>query len=292
MQSNDTRPLCRCGCGVPAHSDTGFARGQRPCQGTPEQRFWARVEKTDTCWLWAGIIGTSSGYGRFFLSGPRPVRAHRYAWTMATGEPIPDSLDVLHTCDVRRCIRHDDEGVYVVAGITYRRFGHLWLGDHDANMADRREKGRSSRSGAGENQAVGGRIATAKLTDDEVRRIRGLAEVGLSSREIGSIFSVSYKSVLRIVSGTGWTHVEGVDSEGATTVAASIIEARTPRTGPGDAQARGTGIGNAKLTEDDTRVIRRLSADGWTHRAIAAALNVQHPTIGRILRGNGWKHVD
>ena len=40
------------------------------------ERFWSKVNKTDTCWLW--IASTDhGGYGRFFVSGKKFDSAHR-----------------------------------------------------------------------------------------------------------------------------------------------------------------------------------------------------------------------
>jgi len=79
---------------------------ERPSQRTPEQRFWAKVEKTPTCWLWTAVINRSTGYGHFGLRHGTMVGAHRYSYELANG-PIPDGFDVHHTCLTRRCVRPD-----------------------------------------------------------------------------------------------------------------------------------------------------------------------------------------
>lgn len=66
---------------------------------TVEQRFWAKVERTETCWLWTGNK-THDGYGQFFLNQSRRHEyAHRFAYEMLVG-PIPEGLklDHRHTC--------------------------------------------------------------------------------------------------------------------------------------------------------------------------------------------------
>lgn len=93
--------------------------------------FWAKVQKTDTCWLWTGGIDRRIGYGQVSLFG-RSVKAHRYAWVLHRG-PIPDGLFVCHTCDVRHCVNP----------------AHLWLGTNLENMRDAQAKGRLRRRVSG-----------------------------------------------------------------------------------------------------------------------------------------------
>jgi len=70
---------------------------------TPEERFWCRVEKTSTCWLWVGT--GRSGYGRFQINGVK-VAAHRFAYELLIG-PIPDGLYLDHTCHTPSCVNPD-----------------------------------------------------------------------------------------------------------------------------------------------------------------------------------------
>lgn len=68
-------------------------------------RFASKVEvDASGCWLWqAGL--NRNGYGRYMLSGSnRDVVAHRYAYEVATGNPIPDGLVMDHLCRVRHCV--------------------------------------------------------------------------------------------------------------------------------------------------------------------------------------------
>src|SRR5690242_13637610 len=103
------------------------------------QRFWSRVTKTDTCWLWTGFI-TKDGYGRFRGNDGRKTLAHRYSWELHVG-PIPDGrVLVLHTCDNPPCVNPS----------------HLFLGDDAANCFDRDTKWRLDH----------------KLTEFEIHQIR------------------------------------------------------------------------------------------------------------------------
>lgn len=67
-------------------------------------RFWAKVNKTDTCWLWTGSIN-KRGYGRVRRGGKvgRIILAHRYAYEASIG-PIPAGLVIDHVCRVKHCV--------------------------------------------------------------------------------------------------------------------------------------------------------------------------------------------
>ena len=59
------------------------------------QRFWSKVEFTESCWLWrAGK--QSRGYGTF-KSGAKNVYVHRWAYKFCVG-PIPKGLTLDHLC--------------------------------------------------------------------------------------------------------------------------------------------------------------------------------------------------
>jgi hypothetical protein len=81
-------------------------------------RFWAKVDKTDTCWLWTGFLN-ENGYGR--LLGPAGTLgyAHRLAYADVNGD-VPKGLILDHVCHNadrgcpggsecmhRRCVRPD-----------------------------------------------------------------------------------------------------------------------------------------------------------------------------------------
>lgn len=76
---------------------------ERPSQRTVEQRFWSKVEKTDTCWLWTASINQKTRYGHFARRHGDGVDAHRFSYELAHG-PIPAGLDVHHKCWVRHCV--------------------------------------------------------------------------------------------------------------------------------------------------------------------------------------------
>ncbi len=105
------------------------ARAARPRKravvyGTPETRFWAKVGKTEGCWLWKGRR-TESGYGHFGIRSGKMCRAHRFSFELAYG-PIPSGMYICHHCDNPPCVRPD----------------HLFVGTNSDNAKDAIAKGR------------------------------------------------------------------------------------------------------------------------------------------------------
>ena len=70
---------------------------------TVAERFWSKVNKTETCWLWCGT--TPNGYGQFHVDA-RKIPAHRWAYEQAKG-PIANGLHLDHLCRVTRCVNPD-----------------------------------------------------------------------------------------------------------------------------------------------------------------------------------------
>jgi len=66
-------------------------------QFTPEERFWAKVFKTPTCWLWQGALN-NAGYGTF-----QRTMVHRWAYEHFVG-PIPPGLTIDHQCENKVCV--------------------------------------------------------------------------------------------------------------------------------------------------------------------------------------------
>lgn len=140
-----------------------------------EARFWAKVDKSEECWIWTGSR-QYSGYGRFGGSAGHPVGAHRFAYELTYG-PIPDGLFVCHRCDNPPCVRPD----------------HLFLGTVTDNNRDTDSKGRTSHGEA---------HPSAKLSDQDVRDIRRLAaEEQLSSITLGRRYEVNPRTIRSIVAG-------------------------------------------------------------------------------------------
>jgi hypothetical protein len=87
-----------------------------------EERFWAKVVKTDSCWLWVGATSAPKGYGAFTIPADgqwRNVLAHRFAYELLVG-PIPVGLQIDHLCFVTNCVRPTHLEV-VTPGVNKRR---------------------------------------------------------------------------------------------------------------------------------------------------------------------------
>jgi hypothetical protein len=68
------------------------------------ERFWRKVEKTETCWNWLGALN-DAGYGRIGYNA-KVGYAHRFAYELLVG-PIPEGLTIDHLCRNRRCVNPD-----------------------------------------------------------------------------------------------------------------------------------------------------------------------------------------
>lgn len=73
-----------------------------------EVRFWSKVEGGDPekCWPWRGHVQTR-GYGQFhvgMVDGKcKRVPAHRIAWELHMGVPVPPGLVIDHICKNTIC---------------------------------------------------------------------------------------------------------------------------------------------------------------------------------------------
>lgn len=143
-------------------------------------RFWAKVRKTPTCWVWTGSQRgpTKIKYGSCWWNG-KLQGAHRVSWQINRGE-IPPRLCVLHKCDFPLCVKPN----------------HLFIGTKQDNAIDMFRKKRVSR--AGENNG------RSKLTWKQVRQIRKRYANGETQPALGREFGVIQPTIGFIVRGEHW----------------------------------------------------------------------------------------
>ena len=73
-------------------------------RGTPQERFWRKVDKSaspDGCWLWTGAKH-NAGYGQLRVDG-KSLYAHRLVYEWEIG-PIPDGYTIDHICCNHSCV--------------------------------------------------------------------------------------------------------------------------------------------------------------------------------------------
>jgi hypothetical protein len=144
----------------------------------PVASFWAKIEKTRTCWLWTGGL-SPKGYGVHWI-GRGYKRAHRYSYQLATGID-PGRYVVMHSCDNRRCVNPE----------------HLSLGSQTENIADMDRKGRR-------NAPRGTSHGCAALTESQVRAIRADPR---PHAKIAGDYPVSKSGIGAIKAGRTWKHL-------------------------------------------------------------------------------------
>ena len=68
---------------------------------TLPERFWAKVQKTNSCWLWIDSL-SKDGYGSMSVANHKTY-AHRIAYELVVGS-IPDGMTIDHLCRNRACV--------------------------------------------------------------------------------------------------------------------------------------------------------------------------------------------
>lgn len=149
---------------------------------TVEERFAVKIKKTDDCWLWMGRKD-KDGYGRLRVNKKIKV-AHRIAWELAHGIPVPRGLYVCHHCDNPSCVNPD----------------HLFLGTSSDNMLDAIRKGRY-------HFTYGETNGRHKLNRIQVEEIRTTTD---PYRTIGERFGVTVSTVSAIKRHRIWKFLDAV----------------------------------------------------------------------------------
>jgi hypothetical protein len=147
------------------------------------------------CVIWQGSCDRD-GYGRMkrvHRGERKTVFVHRWVMEQVLGRTLAGWEVILHACDNPPCFRID----------------HLSVGTLADNNADMRAKGRGSPPPP--NRYEGECHPMAKLSEHQVRAIRGHHQSGLSSKTIAEMYDVSRSTIQRICSGVRWGHVPTKD---------------------------------------------------------------------------------
>lgn len=147
-----------------------------------QERFWAKVRKTDGCWLWSGK--PSRGYGLILVNG-KSWFVHRLSYVIAHGS-IPDGLFVCHHCDTPLCVNP----------------AHLYAGTPQQNTDDMKARGREPDRRGEKNPSV-------RLTEADVWTIRARAAVTPrpTYAQLGSEYGVTDHAISEVVRRVSWGHV-------------------------------------------------------------------------------------
>lgn len=127
------------------------------------------------------------GYGQFGIRAGKVDLAHRVAYRLYKGE-IHEGQCVRHKCDNPSCVNPD----------------HLEIGTQADNMKDMVERRRQSKGEAHAIKFRGSRHGRAKLTDDDVRKIR------MDSRknvQIAADYGMAAWTIGAIKRGKAWKHI-------------------------------------------------------------------------------------
>jgi hypothetical protein len=127
------------------------------------------------CWIWLGSVG-SHGYGDFRMNN-KGILAHRAAWELANGCPVPGGRFVLHHCDNKLCVNP----------------AHLFVGTNTDNMRDKLRKGRHVPGWCEE-----------KLTQEQIDQIRALRAAGVPQREVAARFHRHPDHIRKIANHKVW----------------------------------------------------------------------------------------
>ena len=163
----------------------------RKCKGEAQKlrteamlipKFWAKVRKTRSCWLWEGKR-QNKGYGTLGVRKGNWIGeklAHRISWEIHKG-PIPEGLNVCHNCpsgDNPACVNPK----------------HLFLGTQAQNIQDAVRKGRMPH-------------CSTKLTEATVSKIRQRFAAQESAISIAKDMGVDRRLIYKIVRREIWRHV-------------------------------------------------------------------------------------
>jgi hypothetical protein len=135
------------------------------------------------CWHYQGARD-GDGYGMFWFQN-RTIGAHRFSAEHLGGLIIQGAC-VCHRCDNTICVNPN----------------HLFIGSNKLNTLDRHSKGRS---------AVGSRVGTSKLSEQQIKEIRYRYQQSNGRRgiltELAYDYGVTVTPIWLIVNRKSWQHI-------------------------------------------------------------------------------------
>jgi transposase len=208
---------------------------------TEKNRFYSKVllPNENGCMMWTGC--KSHQYGVTSVKR-RNVLSHRYSYKLHYND-IPNSLHVLHKCDVPLCVNPE----------------HLFLGTASDNMKDMAKKNRSRK---------GDRHHNVKISDLQLNEIKEMLLNGTSQLEISKKYNVSQTSISHIK--TGRTRNKLNDEE------RKIIDDIEYH------KRKNIGVSKRKLNEEQVREIRYLLLQKLSCEKIAKRYCVYRTVINCI----------
>lgn len=141
-----------------------------------KKRFWIKVKKTETCWIWIGAKN-KKGYGNINIGNGITIMPHRLSWAIHFGE-IPDGLVLCHRCDNPSCVNPN----------------HHFVGTSAENRKDAVVKKRMPYA------------PNAKISQKIADEIRQLKKNGRSQISISKEFKVSPMTISFIIRNKIWIH--------------------------------------------------------------------------------------
>jgi hypothetical protein len=159
--------------------------------------FWSYVDRSagpEECWPWTRTP-TRDGYGRAVIDGnpPKWELAHRTSYRLSIG-PIPDGLNILHSCDNPPCCNPR----------------HLRPGTHADNLQDSYDRGRRDPrliARVVTDYVNGERSGMSKMTASQVLEIRRRLKAGESQGQLSKIFPVGQAAISSIALRKTWKHI-------------------------------------------------------------------------------------
>lgn len=136
--------------------------------------------QTDKCFVWPFKSQYRKGYGMTWFRG-RPIGVHRAVCIMVKGEP-PSGMECAHSCGNNKCANPR----------------HLRWATSAENQADKIVHGTDRR---------GEENAQAKLSEEDVKEVHALLELGRTHKSIADKFGVSRELISQISRREIWRHV-------------------------------------------------------------------------------------